>query len=291
VILAAVHGWRSSPREGFDWIEASDDLPSLLLEAMEPLSGLQFAGTQKLNDQWSSRMVEASGIRWVVLSRISAVDALPDGRPLRIARHLVLDHPIAGTLPGGLLYEDRQRPLVGGGGLGDDTTSEILDRGPKVDWHACGGDWTQTIAARVAAGDPVRVIFPSTHDVLEWWCAIESAIGTLAWQRTVLLGQLPSEDGADVVFAVEGSPCADALRASGRIVLDLAASPAQPPTDEHMQTTGDVPEFEAPSVAPDVELTPGGPSFGLGALGVLALLLLGGAIWVVVSSMNAGTAP
>ena len=291
MILAAVHGWRTSPTEGFDWIETSEDLPKVLLEAMEPMSGLQFAGAQSPTDEWSSRMIEAAGTRWVVLTHISPTQSLPDGRPLRTTRHLVLDHPIQGTLPAGLLYEDRQRPLVGGGGLGDDSTSEIVDRGPTVDWHACGGDWTRTIAARVAAGDPVRAILPATHDVLEWWCAIEDAIGPLAWHRTVLLGQLPDEDGADVVLAVEGSPCADALRASGRIVLDLAASPAQPPTDEQMQPMSDAPAPEAPAARAEVELTPGGPPIGLAALGVLALLLLGGAVWVIISAMTAGTTP
>jgi hypothetical protein len=292
MIRVAEHTWQTAPSEGFDWSVLPEGLPKALLQALEPHSGQQFAGAAATVTEWSMRTVHAAGVHWQILSRIEGKPAMRDGRVNRATRHLILEQPLRDGLPGALLHEDARRPIGGGDQLGHDSMSQEVDRPTEIDWAPCGGDWSEAFANRIHAGDPIRAILPATNCALTWWRAIEATAGPLAWNRNVLLERLPDEGGVDevidVVIAVDGTPCAAALRSSGRTVLDLAASPATPPTDTLAAAplqSSDMPEA---TVMTTVELKPGGPPVGLAALTILALVLVGGAIAVLVWAMNTG---
>lgn len=287
MIRTAEHTWQTTPTEGFGWSVLPEGLPKALLQALEPHSGQQFAGAPATVTEWSMRTVQAAGVHWQILSRIEGKPAMNDGRVNRATRHLILEQPSRDGLPGELLHEDAQRP-IGGDQLGHDSMSQILTRPADIDWSPCGGDWSEAFAKRIHAGDPIRAILPSTNCALTWWRAIEDAAGHRAWNRNVLLERLPDESGADVVIAVDGTPCAAALRSSGRSILDLAASPASPPTDTLAAAPEQTPDMPEATVMATVELKPGGPPVGLAALAILALVLVGGAIAVLVWAMNTG---
>ena len=280
------HAWNTEA--GFHWDDA--DAPAALKKTLEPLSGLKFAGARGAVDESSIRTVDCTGTTHTVLTRVVALPPLADGRTMRRTRHLIVDQIPAGVLPGQMMHDDSIVPVGGQPDLGDDTTACLVSAPPQVSWDMCGGNWTDTIAARVRAGDAVRVIFPSAHPAMDWWRAIEPAIGSIAWQRWVLLERFPQDAGADVVIAVDGTPCAQAMRSSGRSILDLAADP-QPPAQDATQdiATSPAAPAEEPSHAPDVVLTPGGPPVGLMALTGLAVLLVIGAVITIVLALQSGT--
>jgi len=288
MIRTAEHTWQTTPTEGFDWSVLPEGLPKALLHALEPHSGQQFAGAPESVTEWSMRIVQAAGVHWQILSRVESKPAMRDGRANRATRHLILEQPSRDCLPGALLHEDAQRPIGGGDQLGHDSMSQSVDQPAEIDWTPCGGDWSEAFANRIHAGDPIRAILPSTICALTWWRAIETQAGPRAWNRNVLLERLPDESGADVVIAVDGTPCAAALRSSGRSILDLAASPASPPTDTLEAAPQHTPDMPEATVMTAVELKPGGPPVGLAALTILALVLVGGAVAVLVWAMNTG---
>ena len=285
--LIAEHAWSNDAQGAFQWTNVSDGIPQALQEALEPLSG--YPWLEHGSDPpiiWAMRVVEAGGVPWHVLTSGRHGGTLPDGRPLRHVRHVVLDQASPTIGPGRHLALD-----TAGIGVGDDTSMINADARTAVDWSHCGGDWNTALAKRIEAGQTVRLILPATASAMDWWLAIESSIKSNLWQRTILLELLPGEAGADVVLAVDGTPCADALRDSGRAVLDLARSPAPPPADDVEVETNAIDVVQTPGPIPDVAMMPGGPPVGLAALASLALILIAGVIAAVMWAFKTGSVP
>ncbi len=284
--LIAEHAWNSEAQGGFQWTNVSDDIPQSLQEALEPLSGYPWLGHGSAPPMtWAMRVVEAGGMPWHVLSSGRAQGTLPDGRPLRQVRHVVLDQASPTIGPGRYLALD-----TAGTGVGDDTSMMHADASTSVDWSRCGGNWEAILAQRIDTGQTVRLILPATASAMDWWLAIESRVNVNLWQRTVLLELLPDETGADVVLAVDGTPCADALRDSGRAVLDLARSPTPPPqADANDEPTNPIDVLQTSGAIADVAMTPGGPPVGLAALAILALILIAGVIAALIWAFDTGT--
>ncbi|MCH2135848.1 MAG: hypothetical protein MK101_04600 [Phycisphaerales bacterium] len=278
----AVHGWQDGADGGFRWLHQDEGIPADVTTALERLSGHPWLSSPAPPSTFSISLVDAGGEPWHALTRVAPKGSLPDGRPLREAHHLVSPAIGGGALPGQQLHE------LGGAAY----TAGHVD----PPWDACGGDWSHSIAEQIAAGRPLQIVFPKGADALQWWMAIEARLGQQTWKRTVLLERLPGAAGADVVIAVDGSPCCAALRSAPRALLDLATTPRTPPTAAS-QDTPPIPYTPTLLSAgedvqmPDVELRPGGPPVGLAALTVLALLLLVGAAVVIVWALDTGGAP
>ena len=294
MIRTAAHIWRTTPSPGFAWTEDSTVLPEALREALESCSGLCHAGQNGATTEWAVQVVNAAGLHWHVLTRVEPQPALSEGRVNRAARHLVLQHPLAGAGPARVLLDDVHHAVGGEHVLGDDAMSTDIQTRIRVDWTACGGDWSEAIAARVRAGEPVRAVLPATHSALDWWAAIEASCPEVAWNRTVLLERVPAGSPADVVLAVDGSACATQLRGSGNAILDLARTPAEPPEGAAAHMTARAaanPGGSAPVVLEDVVLEERGLSAGLALLTLLAVGLIVAAAFVIWSSASLEATP
>jgi hypothetical protein len=282
--LIAQHSWNHDGQGGFQWTTMPEGMPVSLREALEPYCGYPWLGhDEPLPITWAMRAIEAGGLQWHVLSTGHATDALPDGRPLRHVRHVVLEHPLNSMLPGRHLALDAADT-----GDGDDTSMIHAGAKAAVNWTHCGGDWSRVFAERVKAGMNVRVILPATCAAMDWWLSIEQHLDATVWNRTILLEQLPDETGAHVVLAVDGTPCATAMRQSGRAVVDLATHPEAPPEDP-ITPTSKAKHIANPVQLPDVELAPGGLPVGLTALTAVALVLAAGVVAAILWALDTGS--
>lgn len=284
--LVAEHGWRNDPVPSFQWTTVSAPMGQALREALEPYSGypwLHHGANGPVT--WSMRPIDAAGVQWHVLTTGRPAGSLEDGRPLRVVRHLVLQGPST-MLPGRHLSLDAAGPRSG-----DATPGVDADDYHSVDWAPCGGNWSSVFAKRINEGLAVWAILPSTATAMDWWLSIEAHLDPTLWHRTILLELLPDDTGANVVLAVEGTPCAEALRTSGRALLDLARTPAAPPDDARLVPMGepDAVSDRGARQIPEVQLTPGGPPVGLAALIALALILIAGVIAATLWALDTGS--
>lgn len=269
VFTSAPQGLRPNTR-GFTTVAASSAMSPPLVSRLESMSGYELA--YNLSDARSGQnpvalshvLLETSGQRLHVLSRVAPAGADYSGRSNTLAHHLVLDDsslPSAGpaaTLrsPGLMMTQWSGQPRYLDGPISLDEF--IPATAACAAWEVATGDagWGGALAGAFVRAPhlPVYLIYAPGTDVLELINESMSLLDpSIRWQVTFSTYFTAIAQGITCNWrcALQGSAAAKAALAGSGLVIDLTR-PMEPPAPSPFTDaarTGRVVEIEKPAIA------------------------------------------